>query len=108
MLSNSQPLMDHRSKYERNKLSLFEFNKVPNKSNGLDSDLRKEKIEIEDPSEKEWLEKINNDIDNINKQQSKKNILSFKIQKKELDKMDYKGIYVMIQLIKNQIIQKIK
>jgi hypothetical protein len=83
MITSSQPLMSHRDKYERNKNALMEV--IGNKSNSLNKqtfkrDVPSTTVTLEhkptvgdhiDTAGREWLEKINNDIDTIQKEQNK-------------------------------------
>jgi hypothetical protein len=95
MVTSSQPLMEHREKYERNKSSLMEVinntnrndrpketvTKPPKKNNNNTTagTMTLEKSDYSyDHCGREWLEKINNDIDTINKQQAKKKPINLK------------------------------
>jgi hypothetical protein len=82
MLCNSQQLQDHRSKYEKNKSSLMEMGNKK-KGNRTDDELQ--------PyfHEREWLDKIDSDIDTINKNHKK----PFALPKKEKqnNSMSYTG-----------------
>jgi hypothetical protein len=118
MITSSQPLTSHRNKYEKNKSSFMEVinnNQYKNadkdstysyskrqayqSTNGtMTMEKEKEKITIEDntmdSAGREWLEKINNDIETINKEQTRKRTIVKKDKENSSKSCNYSGINI--------------